>query len=226
MYSQSDIKMGITTRNLMQISTLKKLDFQFKNSVNLTKMKHLIYILALSALPLTSINSQIDIKEVLFENGNYFEKGSTVFTISLGLVSDIKIDSVLLSNDGIEPKLSIPAINIEFEKQIWKNVGISGGGTYRSWTIPVFEYRYHYFNFNLKSNYHFNIHEDLDAYLGIGMSYKRMVATNALNAKGNGSISLAYNIGVKYYFTDQLGIYAAIGNDSLSLIKIGVSLYF
>jgi hypothetical protein len=189
-------------------------------------MKHLIYILALSTLPLTSVISQIDIKEILFENGYYFEEASTVFTISLGLSSDIKLDSVVLANDGIEPKLSIPAISLEFEKQIWKNVGLSGGTTYRSWTVPVFEYRYHFFNFNLKANYHFNIHEDLDPFFGFGISYKRMVATNAINAKGNGSIGLVYNIGAKYYFTNQLGICAAIGNDSLSLFRIGVSLYF
>jgi len=188
-------------------------------------MKKSIYFAIAFCISLSGYG-QMDISEILLENSEYFEEESKNFSISIGLGSDVKLDSIVQANDRISPKVSIPMLRINFEKQVWKNVGISAGTSYKKWTVPVFDYKYHYFSFDLKGNYHFNIHEDLDPYIGIGASYRRLIATNSINSIGNGSLNLAFVVGARYYITDDLGFFVAIGNDSLSTFRLGASFYF
>ncbi len=90
-------------------------------------------------------------------------------------------------------------------------------------------------------NFHFGTSDKLDPYAGIAggftsnsLNYK--FTTNNPNGVGNGKINagsvgvfplyIALTAGLRYYFTDNVGIYGEIGIDKLSVLQGGLAIKF
>lgn len=102
----------------------------------------------------------------------------------------------------------------------------------------VTKYTYSSLSIGARINFHFGTGEKLDPYAGVALGYssntvKQTYSTNNPNA----TVSAPYNrtgipthfaitVGMRYYFTPNIGIYGELGFDKWSLIQGGLAIKF
>ncbi|MCX6273371.1 MAG: hypothetical protein NTU44_19555 [Bacteroidetes bacterium] len=93
-------------------------------------------------------------------------------------------------------------------------------------------FKFHAIAFNVRGNYHFIREDNLDLYAGLGLGYnssKSEYYTNDPYSLGNLTISaliplgLEFSVGIRYYFTDNIGVYMEVGA-AKSIIQGGLAI--
>ena len=100
------------------------------------------------------------------------------------------------------------------------------------------DYNYSSLSIGARINFHFGTGEKLDPYAGVGAGYslnqsKLTYSTNNPNTIARSPYSgtgiptyFAITVGMRYYFTPNIGIYGEIGFDKWSLIQGGLAIKF
>jgi len=84
--------------------------------------------------------------------------------------------------------------------------------------------------------YHFNFYKNLDVYAGLVLGYVIQGAnvtygsgynpSNAPNYKGASFFLWGVNSGLRYFFTDNIGVYSELGYSGLLYFSAGLSMKF
>ncbi len=168
--------------------------------------------------------SQFEFGELFLEMEK-FEERSTVIQLGIGLRSDIDLVNEVNDNYQLEVETLLPALSVTIDKNIWNNLGLGLTIGARLWKVPKFNYQYRYFSGGLRVAYHFNIIEQLDSYVGMGVTFRYLTLANTQknihNTKINGNII----IGARYYFSEKFGGFLELGNDALTWFKGGLCYY-
>lgn len=108
--------------------------------------------------------------------------------------------------------------------------GTVSTGTY-DWTL-----KYTSPSFGVRFNYHFATKDKLDPYFGVGAGWRGGTFTyTTTDPAGTGGVAkvgtifpiyMPITVGLRYYFTDNIGAYMEFGIDKGSVVQAGLALKF
>jgi hypothetical protein len=140
--------------------------------------------------------------------------------------------------------MGLPPITASVDFKISNTVPITVGGllTFATWKYsggnPPYTIDLTYLNVGIggRGMYHFNFAANLDVYAGLVLGYVIQRATisygsgynsgNAPNYKGVPFFLFGVNSGVRYFFTDSIGVYGELGYSGLQYLSAGLSMKF
>ncbi|MDR3336265.1 MAG: hypothetical protein LBT16_03575 [Treponema sp.] len=142
--------------------------------------------------------------------------------------------------------MGIPPISVsaDFKLPIQLPITIGGTAALSTWGyetsagIPNSEIKVTYTNigFGVRGQYHFNFLKNLDAYAGLTLGYVIQTADVKYGSAYGNIGKPAYagisfflfgaNIGARYFFTKNIGVYAELGYSGLQIASAGLSLKF
>ncbi len=171
-------------------------------------------------------------------NDPYGDNTYAYKTSSIG-PSFLKVDYGLTSLIGLGVSLGYSKINLTENETYRDNVlnpltGLYSTGTYTDET----KYELSKFSIGARINFHFGTGAKLDPYAGVALGYsinqlKISYTTNnpngptPANYSGTGiPVHFAITVGMRYYFTKNIGIYGELGIDKWSLIQGGLAFKF
>lgn len=115
----------------------------------------------------------------------------------------------------------------------------SSTSTYSDKTYQdVTNYTYSSFSIGARINFHFGTGKRLDPYVGVALGYSSNTIKQTYSSNNpNAIVSAPYNrtgipthfavtIGMRYYFTPNIGIYGEVGFDKWSLMQGGLAIKF
>lgn len=189
--------------------------------------KYTLAILYFTLFCMPKVSAQIfeDVVDFLEEEPDFYEEGNWTISTYLGLASHLKLNEWSEDLNDFSAESSIPAVGLIIEKSIFGNLGVGVNLGFQQWKVPVLNYKYQYFSGSLRAAYHFAILKKLDPYVGGAVAYRRLVLRSSDRSNFNGKITPHLFVGTRYYLTDSLGAFAEFGNDALSSVKLGISLY-
>jgi hypothetical protein len=134
----------------------------------------------------------------------------------------------------------VPPISLSYEQAIVDEVlekGVIGVGGWLGYTSYKYDYLgwgYKYTNFIIGAMgaFHYPLVDKLDTYLGVGLGYNIVSANEFGTLPGgwdysatSGGIVFAGMVGARYYFTEQIAVFAQVGY-GVSYFTIGASFRF
>jgi hypothetical protein len=138
-------------------------------------------------------------------------------------------------------KMSLPPISASVEYGL-ANIPLSIGGffgiTGYDEDLGYSAYKGTLMAFGVKGSYHFNLVKNLDPYasLMLGWMVYNQEVTSTISFMGNTStgtvendlstVYYAFNVGARYFFTNNIGAYVELGYSAMSLVSAGLSLKF
>lgn len=176
-----------------------------------------------------------------------FEQSNSIISVGYGFPNVFKSVYSIYDLFGGYSSSGFGPINAKYEYAVTDNIGVGVIASYLSYKVrwdyddgsgTVYEegYKGSLFAILVRANYHFATGDKLDPYVGVGAGYINYgfdyYNTDPSYAGGDLSVSygapLAYgaSVGARYYFTDNIGAYAELGWDALSLMQIGLSMKF
>ncbi len=158
-----------------------------------------------------------------YSNAQAFEKGSNVINLGYGL------DPYYVSSSS-----SIGPFFVGYERGITDVIGIGRFGVGGAIAHSIYSYAYFggtergsRFSPMLKVAYHFDFDiEKMDLYAGVGAAAHFYNVPNYINYNNNGNaygrdkyLAVGHYIfaGIRYYFTDNFGVYAEAGHGASAL---------
>lgn len=111
-------------------------------------------------------------------------------------------------------------------------VNTPNGGYYGTYTEKDI---YNRLTIGARGTYHFFIKEKIDCYASVGLGFNINMYSHSTNDPngtylyapyGTRSVYEAFTVGVRYYFTKNIGVYAEGGYDNLCLLHGGLALKF
>jgi hypothetical protein len=140
--------------------------------------------------------------------------------------------------------MGLPPITASVDFKVSDTVPITIGGflTFATWKYaggnPPYTIDLTYLNIGIggRGMYHFNFYRNLDVYAGLVLGYVIQRATisygsgynsgNAPNYNGVSFFLFGVNSGVRYFFTDRIGVYGELGYSGLQYLSAGLSMKF
>jgi opacity protein-like surface antigen len=168
-----------------------------------------------------------------------FSQGSSTFSVGYGFGN---IWRTLFKLSGAKVSATGPvALVYEYGAAEKISVGVSLGyskitGKYTDPSDPTFTSQESLTNISAlaRANYHFGSSEKFDPYLGIGLGYYHFKYeykdsdgdTNGGAFAIPGAFGFSGQLGAKYYFSPQFGLYAEVGYVGGSIAQIGLTAKF
>jgi hypothetical protein len=140
--------------------------------------------------------------------------------------------------------LGVPPISVSADFKLPISLPITVGGTaaFSTWGYTVgsgnylIDVTYYNFGFGARGAYHFNFVKNLDVYSGVTLGYV-IQSANVIYGSAYGNVSrpayrgepfflYGFNIGARYFFTKNIGVYSELGYSGLQIASIGLSLKF
>jgi hypothetical protein len=125
--------------------------------------------------------------------------------------------------------MGIPPISVSVDFKVSETMPITIGATGMfstwRWTNPWVDITYSNIGIGARAMYHFNFARNLDTYAGITLGWVfQTVSGNALHTvRGNSFFLWGGNIGVRYFFTDSIGVYSELGWSGLQYVSAGLT---
>ena len=165
-----------------------------------------------------------------------FAKGNHAINLGFGLVN--------VKYWGAYYKGFTPSVSASYEMGIvevpmgTQLTGVVGVGGYIGWSTSKYEYNWinQYYRYNniwigVRGNYHFIFHDKLDPYVGILVGADISTggwrgdppypSSSVYKPTSSGVIGGAY-VGARWYFTDNLAVYAELGY-LISVLNFGIT---
>lgn len=161
-------------------------------------------------------------KVKIFQPSAAFPKSGSAFHLGLDALPTNNLTEDY--RDEMEMKTVFPGINMSYEKAFGNNIGVGLSLSATMWEQPVFEYNYIYYAASLRANYHFNVNEKIDPYIGVSFGYHSVLFWNKDYQDSNGLTAFNGIVGCRYYPTKNFGIFGELGSDGVSMFKIGISI--
>lgn len=153
----------------------------------------------------------------IFDELPTFEKGATVWQLGLGLLTNTKIEQY-------DTRIFVPPVTLFVEKSAFSNVGLGIFVGYHSRSVPEYLLKYNYFCAGGRVAYHFNVHEKLDPYIGLGGTLRYFEVRSGWKSRPKGRLSPIGVIGARYYLSNRFGVFGEIGGDGMTHFKVGLQL--
>jgi len=186
------------------------------------EMKKLLAIVAVVFFSLSALQAQ----------ESMFNLGDKVVSAGIGFGSTLYTSGTYISR-------GVPPISLSYEQAVKDGIldkgviGVGGWVGYTSYKYQVLDWGYKYSNiiFGVMGAFHYPLVDKLDTYAGIGLGYN-IVSANEFginsgieyNVSGS-SIVFAGMIGARYYFTDQIAVFAQAGY-GIAYFTVGASFRF
>ena len=128
--------------------------------------------------------------------------------------------------------IGIPPLSISADIKLSDKVPITLGATgiLATWNrnSSFVDITYWNIGFGARAMYHFNFAKNLDIYAGAIMGYVFQTArgTSSYTVNGYSFFLFGANVGVRYFFTDSIGLYSEFGYNGLQIIGAGLTLKF
>jgi hypothetical protein len=149
--------------------------------------------------------------------------------------------SFLNAGIGLGPtgsyNMGIPPISASMDFKVSDTVPITVGAMamFSTWKwisgAPPYNYNISYRNigFGGRVMYHFNFTRNLDSYTGLTLGYVIQSVSGSIGSGvtrpiGNSFFLWGFNIGIRYLFTDRVGIYSELGWSGLQILGVGLSM--
>jgi len=179
-----------------------------------------------------------------FQEGNAFAEGNIILTFGYGYGGGLV--KALLKEYEDESNYSFSGLgplHFRGEMALSDNIGLALSVNYNSWKATwshtdgvntyYDEFKRSVFSILGRINVHFAITESLDPYWGIGAGYRSPVysftstdpAYDTNVTSGLINIGFETTFGLRYYFSDNFGIYTELGL-SQSIVQGGLALKF
>jgi hypothetical protein len=158
-------------------------------------------------------------------------------------------ESKVLINAGVGYGLSvytmgIPPISVgvDFKLPIKLPITVGGMAAFSTWGYSVsygpnrdIDVTYSNIGFGVRGAYHFNFVKNLDTYAGLTLGYVIQTADIKYGSgydnagvkpsyDGVSFLLYSFNIGARYFFTNNIGAYLEVGYSALQLASIGLSI--
>jgi hypothetical protein len=145
---------------------------------------------------------------------------------------------------GVLPyKLSLPPISGSVEYAL-RNIPLSLGGyfgiaQYKE-ELGIAEYGGTMMGFGAKASWHFNVMQKLDPYVSLNLGWMVYTQTVSTAEQDVGAVTIpgteseadlsafyyAFNLGARYFFTNNIGAYLEVGYSAISVVSVGLTLKF
>ncbi len=196
-------------------------------------------LIAIILIALVNSNSYSQQQEHGFSSGLCVKKYDIIIDGYYGYpyLMGILVKKVLADSFGITKALNINHIGARFEYMVWSQIGLGLEYTYALLSIDYQGKNGKYYTAGVskqrflgKFNYHFATSEKLDPYLTAGIGYSNTnVFSNEPGVKSTSvttiPIALRVGIGLRYFFTETIGINAEVGLGG-PLMQAGMSFKF
>jgi hypothetical protein len=144
--------------------------------------------------------------------------------------------------------LGLPPISVAADFKLPAKVPITLGGLFaissRSYTYDYsyysvtrgYKFTYTDIGFGLRGMYHVNFAKNLDTYAGLTLGY--VISTSKTEYTGTWGTTdksepidysyflYGFNVGLRYFFTNNIGAYLEVGYSGLQIASLGLSLKF
>jgi hypothetical protein len=138
-------------------------------------------------------------------------------------------------------KMGIPPITAIADFKVSNTVPITIGAfiTVTTWkysvsySIYAIDLTYLNIGFGGRGMYHFNFYRNLDVYAGLSLGYVFQSANviysginydNVPTFKGEPFFLFGVNSGIRYFFTDRIGIFSELGYSDLQYLNVGLTI--
>jgi hypothetical protein len=143
--------------------------------------------------------------------------------------------------------MGLPPISVSADFKLPVNLPITLGGTAAistwkdSYGSGIFENNITYTNigFGARGMYHFNFVKNLDTYTGLtlgyvvqtakvkyGSYYDNLPSSFKTSYDGTSFFLFGFNLGARYFFTNNFGAYLELGYSGLQVVSLGASFKF
>ena len=201
-------------------------------------MKKLLFFLCLTLVTQVPLRSQT------------FDKGTSVVTVGYGVPNLITLTFRAIYKISDHTNYSFSAMGpilLRYEYGITKNIGIGLAGgyttasvayTFKDWNVTKTEKIDYTAKITWKSpsvgprlNIHFGTNDKVDPYFGVGAGWSGQTFTytdsspweDSYPKLGTSSFYFNLGIGFRYYFTENIGLYAEAGWDKAALFQLGLA---
>lgn len=194
-----------------------------------------MYLMAVIAIAAISVNAQ----------ETAFYQGSSTFTIGYGFPNIGKSILKIGNSAGVtDSKITgVGPLHAKYEYAVSDKVGVGVSVGYVSFADeytqnsggPTYKYKDAITSLGIlaRFNYHFGGNDKVDPYVGIGAGYNNWslkTTTNDPDGTGNSitipiKVGFEGGVGVRYYFTPNIGAYAELGYGK-SILQGGLAFKF
>jgi hypothetical protein len=131
-------------------------------------------------------------------------------------------------------KMGVPPLSISADFKLPVKLPITVGGifTFAQWkySFTPYDFAWNNIGFGVRGMYHFNLVKNLDTYAGLTLGYVIQTFDGG-NYSGAGYAGTSFflfggNIGLRYFFTNNIGAYLEVGYSGLQFAGLGLSLKF
>ena len=128
--------------------------------------------------------------------------------------------------------MGIPPISASVDFKVTDVVPITVGATgmFSTWKWSGYNFDVTYRNIGIgaRGMYHFNFARNLDVYTGLTLGWVIQTASgySFQAVSGNSFFLWGGNVGVRYFFSDRLGVYSELGYSGLQFISAGLTMKF
>jgi Outer membrane protein beta-barrel domain len=153
----------------------------------------------------------------LFDDLEKFEQGTTIWSLSIAIRSDVDKHAYNLKN-------KIPALTLSYERSIGSNIGVGGRMGYNLWEVTDTKCQVHYYALSARGSYHLNISDNFDPYLGVALTARGATTVDENSSMTKIKPGVSSFIGARYYFKEKLAIFGEIGADMMGWFHVGLNL--
>jgi hypothetical protein len=125
--------------------------------------------------------------------------------------------------------MGIPPISASADFKVVETVPITIGVTAMistwKWTSDWVDITYRNIGIGARVMYHFNFARNLDTYTGLTLGWVIQNASGRAYQPISGSSFFLWggNIGLRYFFTDSIGVYSELGWSGLQFVSAGLT---
>ncbi|GHU25721.1 hypothetical protein FACS1894172_17720 [Spirochaetia bacterium] len=125
------------------------------------------------------------------------------------------------------------SVSADFKLPIDLPLTVGGILTYSQWKYSFtvlsnnYDLKWNNIGFGVRVMYHFNFIENFDVYTGITLGYVIQTFDDSgysgNNYDANSFFLFGFNVGARYFFTDNIGAYLEVGYSGLQFASFGVT---
>lgn len=193
-------------------------------------MKKLLFASALVFAAFGTVNAQ--------DGGTAYEQGKSTVALGYGFGNIWKSSFKLLTGSGGGSTKSMGPFAVTYEYGVTEKISVGACVSFSSLKNSYTdnsEEKLTQFGIVARGNYHFGSSAKFDPYIGLGLGYYNF-KFSAKDANGNDDASVIYSVpgafgysgqlGAKYYFTPNIGLFAEVGYIAGGYGQIGVNFKF
>lgn len=155
-----------------------------------------------------------------FKESEAFRPRQTVVGLGIGFRNNVEVSRE--TNQIIIP----PAI-LMVEHSLLYNVGLGLSVGAMRWSRNEDEgIHYMYYAVGLRLAYHFNLGERFDLYAGGAVTGRMGTVSNGEITLSRENVDVGLLLGARYYFTNGVGLFAEIGDESVAYYRTGLAFRF